>query len=413
MKKFTHFTILFTLAVVLVGCSLPSSQNTTPNINEDMIATSVAATQAALSGNPSADADVEAAPVEAAEEPTLLPHSLYYLSDTGGDGFQVWAVDATGSNPVQITSEPEGVDSYAVSPTDGRVAYITHNQLVVLNLDGVGRSILVDGSSLITESDSFYYTQRISGVSWSPDGSQLAYGQDGLHIYNFATSTDSHIIANELNYTDGGGMFPNRLFSPLEWSPDASQMLVNISFIEGGSIGVYTAATGDVAQVGQGILCCHEVWSPDSRSIVIASPYLGMIQSGLWRIDTHTGAVSELIPTTSEDETLNFAGWPLVLANGDLRYFYNNTPNFPEGETPLIMVQSGSDGVTDRTILRPETWLNDDILWAADGSLAVAVEPDPATSSTYPRTGPIVVIPASEDPVVPLGVNGYGLQWGP
>lgn len=408
MKKLLQFGALLALAVVLFGCTLPT-QNATGNTSQEMIATSVAATQAAQADETTG----EEIPADAPEGPTLLPHSLYFLTDAGGDTFQVWMVDASGSNPVQITSEPDGIDSFAVSPVDGRVAYITNNQLVVLNHDGVGRSVLVDGSGLIAESDSYYYTQRISGVSWSPDGSLLAYGQDGLHIYSFATSTDSHIIANDINYVDGGGAFPNMLYSPLEWSPDGSQMLVNISFIEGGSLGVYTAATGNVVQLGTGILCCHETWSPDSRSIVIASPYLGMIQSGLWWIDTRTGTVSELIPTTSEDETLNFVGWPLVLPSGELRYFYNNTPDFPEGDTPLIMVQSGSDGVSDRTILRPETWENDDVLWAADGSLVVAVEPDPATASDWPRTGPIVVIPVSEDPVIPLGVNGYGLQWGP
>lgn len=412
MKKTIAFALLFTLAAVLVGCTLPT-QNTSGNTSQDMVATSVAATQSAMSGGTAVEASGDEMPTSAPEEATLLPHSLYYLTNAGGDTFQVWTVDASGGNAVQITSEPEGVDSFAVSAVDGRIAYITNNQLVVLNQDGVGRSVLVDGSSLISESDNYYYTQRISGVSWSPDGNQLAYGQDGLHIYNFATSTDSHIIANELNYVDGGGTFPQRLFSPLEWSPDGSQMLVNISFIEAGSLGVYTAATGEVAQLGSGILCCHETWSPDSRSIVIGSPYFGMIQSGLWRVDTNTGTNSELIPTTSADDTLNFVGWPLVLPSGDLRYFYNNTPDFPDGDTPLIMVQSASDGVSDRTILRPETWNNDDVLWAEDGSLVAAVEPDPATASAWPRTGPIVVIPASEDPVVPLGVNGYGLQWGP
>jgi hypothetical protein len=160
-------------------------------------------------------------------------------------------------------------------------------------------------------------------------------------------------------------------------------------------------------------LCCHPTWSPDSRSIVIASPYIGMIESGLWRVDTSTGAKSELIPTTSADDTLNFAGWPLVLPSGKLRYFYNNTPEFPDGDVPLLMVQSASDGVTDRTILRPEEWRNFEVLWATDGSLAVVVQPDPATDASWPRIGPILVIPANEDPVIPLGMDGYALQWGP
>lgn len=409
MRNFRILVSVLALAAAFLACSLPS-QNNTPNNpeNPDLVATGVAATQTAL-----AEPGLPAATPADTPEATLLPHSLYYLSDAGGDGFQVWMLDANGSDAVKLTAEPEEINYFAVSQADGRIAYISNNQLVVLNNDGVGRTVLVDGSGLIAETETYYYTQQIGGLSWSPDGNLLAYGQDGLHIYNFATNTDSHIIANDLEYADGGMIFPQMLYSPLEWSPDGSLMLVNIGFYEAGTLGIYDPATGDVNQLGSGILCCHETWSPDSRSLVIASPYLGMIESGLWRVDTATGAKSELIPTTSEDDTLNFAGWPLMLPGGELRYFYNNTPEFPEGDTPLLMVQSGSDGATGRTILRPETWLNYDVLWAADGSLAVTVQPDPAAAASWPRIGPILVIPAAEDPVIPLGVDGYSIQWGP
>jgi len=166
-------------------------------------------------------------------------------------------------------------------------------------------------------------------------------------------------------------------------------------------------------KLGEGIVCCQPTWSPDSRSIVIASPFLGMVDSGLWRLDTSTGIETELIPATSPDDTLNFAGWPVVLENGDLRYFYTNTPSFPSGEVPLLLVNSASDGVSSRTILRPEHWLNYEVLWAVDGSLAVAVQPITGEAAGWPRTGPIVIIPPTQDPVIPLGINGYQLQWGP
>jgi hypothetical protein len=146
---------------------------------------------------------------------------------------------------------------------------------------------------------------------------------------------------------------------------------------------------------------------------VVASPFLGYIDSGLWRIDTITGKATELIPATSPDETLNFAGWPVVLDNGDLRYFYTNTPSFPTGDVPLLMVNSASDGVSGRTILRLENWLNYEVLWAENGTLALAVQPITGEDAGWPRTGPIVLIPPSEDPVIPLGINGYQLQWGP
>lgn len=404
MLRVKRFLFLLAIGAAALACSLPSSNVPENVINPEMVSTGVAATQTAM-----APESPDAIP----EDANLLPRSLYFLSEAEGDGFQVWMIAASGSGAAKLTSEPDGVDEYAVSGADGRIAYITNNQLVVLNPDGVGRTVLVDGSGLIEESDAYYFTQQIRGLSWSPDGSLLSYGQDGLHIYNFVTSTDSHVIPNDLDYRAEDMVFPNRLYTPLEWSPDGSLMLVNIGFNEAGTLGIYNPSTGEVSQLGSKILCCHEIWSPDSRSIVIASPFIGMIESGLWRVDTSTGAASELIPTTSLDDTLNFAGWPVVLPGGELRYFYSNTPEFPSGDVPLLMVQSASDGVTDRTILRPEEWLNFEALWAADGSLAVTVQPDPATEASWPRIGPILVVPATEGPVVPLGVDGYALRWGP
>jgi hypothetical protein len=121
----------------------------------------------------------------------------------------------------------------------------------------------------------------------------------------------------------------------------------------------------------------------------------------------------ELIHHTSEDDTLNFAAWPLQLPDGDLHYFFNNMAAFPEAEAPLLMVNAGTDGVTGREPIRSEYWENYEVLWAEDGSLVVAVQPATGVQSSWPRTGPIVVIPASTEPVIPLTAHGYSLRWGP
>ncbi len=283
----------------------------------------------------------------------------------------------------------------------------------MIDSDGEQPELLVDGKDAIDDTDQYFFTEKISGLSWSPDGKTLAYGRNGLHIYHLDTQTDEHILPNDIEARDEGFLFPRALYSPYQWSPDGSQLLVNINYYEAGTLGIYTPGNAEIMALGEGIVCCQPAWSPDSRSIIIASPFLGYADSGLWRIDTATGKQIELIPATAPDSTLNFAGWPVVLLDGSLRYFYTNTPSFPTGDVPLLLVESSGDGITDRTILRPEQWLNYEVLWAENGSLAVAVQPVTGEAPGWPRTGPIVLIPPSENPVIPLGINGFQLRWGP
>ena len=405
MNRIKKIFLVLIFSLLLASCSLSSiPANSEAPLQEDQISTSVAATRQAIQkGDP--------APIGSPE--IFLPHSLYFLSEEDGDGFQLWMVGKDGLNKRKITAEPAGIDDYAVSRADGKIAYITQNQLVTVYPDGSGRRVWVDGSADISEKEEYYLRLKIIDVSWSLDGRLLAYGRNGLHIIDTTSETDAHIIENEIDDQGNGFIIPEAIYSPQEWSPDGSQLLVNIGFYEAGTLGVYHLETQEIVRLGDGILCCHPAWSPDSRSVVVGSPFIGMTNSGLWRTDTNTGHKVELIPNTSPDNTLNFAGWPMVMPTGDLRYFYSNTPEFPDGEVPLIMVQSDSDGATNRVLIRPEKWINYEALWAEDGSLAVAVQPVTGQSPGWPRTGPIVMIPASGDPVQPLGVNGFMLQWGP
>ncbi|MGD2028146.1 MAG: hypothetical protein PVI99_10045 [Anaerolineales bacterium] len=405
MNRIIKLLLVLFFGAFLTACSLPfPAANSDPPIQEDQIATSVAATQQAVQ---------KGGAVPESSPEILLPHALYFLSEEDDDGFQIWMIEQDGLTKQKFTAEPAGIDDYAVSRSDGKIAYITQNQLVTVNQDGSGRRVWVDGSADISEEEEYYLLLKIIDVSWSPDGRLLAYGRNGLHIIDTASETDAHIIENEIDDQGNGFIIPEAIYSPQEWSPDGSQLLVNIGFYEAGTLGIYHLETQEIVRLGDGILCCHPAWSPDSRSVVVGSPFLGMTNSGLWRADTGTGRKFELIPNTSPDNTLNFAGWPLVMPNGDLRYFYSNTPEFPNGEVSLVMVQSDSDGATNRVLIRPEKWINYEALWAEDGNLAVAVQPVTGQSPGWPRTGPIVVIPASNDPVQPLGVNGFMLQWGP
>ncbi len=398
IRRFTVLLLLF--AAILSSCAPGSQDRSLPP--QDQIATKAAATLQAI---PTSQAPTKPT--------TLLPRSLYYLSDPDGNGAQVWRMEADGITTTQLTTQPGGVLEYAVSAASGRLAYITGNQLYLADPDGSPASLVVDGSGADQTSDEFLYRLKLSGLSWSLDGSLLAYGQNGVHLYRLDDQTDQHVLPNEIETIENGPAFPVSLYSPAGWSPDGQRLLVEIGYFDGGSLGIFTPASGAFLPLGEGIICCQPAWAPDSQSLLVASPYLGMIDSGLWRFNANTGERAVLIPTTSEDATLNFVGWPLELPNGDLRYFYANTAAFPESDTPLLLVSAGLDALEGRTILRPESWIIYEALWAEDGSFVVTIQPTPGLEPGWPRSGPIVLIPLAGTPEVPLAANGYHLRWGP
>ncbi|MEN8240857.1 MAG: hypothetical protein ABFS17_02960, partial [Chloroflexota bacterium] len=303
---------------------------------------------------------------------------------------------------------------FDISPSDGQVAYITQNQLFLINSDGSGRTLLIDGGLVDEQSKAYHFSRKLNGVNWSPGGEMLAYGLDGIHFYLLSEQSDLHVVQNTILEDTEGELRPTELYSPVSWSPDGSRILLEVGLVEGGSLAVFHLESGALVRLGSdGIVCCHPAWSPESDSVLVASPTIGVLPAGLWRFDAETGREIELIHHTSDDGTLNFASWPLQLQNGELRYFFNNMPAFPEGEVSMVMVKAGNDAVSERTPIRIEYWLNYEVLWAEDGSLAIAVQPATGVPPGWPRTGPILLIPANSDAVIPLAGNGYSLRWGP
>lgn len=348
-------------------------------------------------------------------EADVLPFSLYFLSNMGdGGSYQVWRLEKDGVTQTQVTTEADSVTDFDVSPVDGRVAYIFNNQIFLVNPDGSGRTLLVDGGAVDEEDPDYQFTRRISAVRWSPDGARLAFGRNGINYYDVATGTTGLILPNNLEPLEGIYPYPQALYSPHTWSPDGSRLLVEIDFYEGSTLGVMDGATGGVAKFDGFIACCYPYWAPDSRSVLVGSHWIGITPAGLWRYNALTGEKLELIPSVSPDETLNFVGWPMERPDAILQYFFTNTAAPPTGTPPLTLVRSANDGVSERVQIRQESWEPHEALWAPDGSLVVLVEPY-AQQAQPPLDGTIILIDALHDdePVRPLVVNGYQLRWGP
>lgn len=349
---------------------------------------------------------------ETKDDTSILPHTLYFLSDIGTGGFQVWRLERDSITQNQVTTEAVPVTDFAVSPVDGRVAYVVNNQLYIINPDGGERTLLVDGGTVDEENPDYHFSRKINGLSWSPDGNYLAFGRNGINIYTFAEDASRLALPSNLETKEGVYPYPQALYVPLSWSPDGRFLLMDIGFYEGAALGVFDLTSGGMTRFGERIVCCQPAWTPDSNSVLVANPYAGFLDSGLWRYDAATGFVTELVSEDSSDGTLNFVGWPMQIPSGELQYFFTNIAGFPESGIGLTVVRAGNDGVSGRTLLRQETWDLYEVLWAPDGSLFVAIQPYYEDTS-MPRDGTIILVDVLGEPVRPLVVNGYKLRWGP
>lgn len=341
-----------------------------------------------------------------------LPQALYYLSGEAEGRVQVWRLAPDGVTQTQLTSETAGVSDFAVSSSGRRLAYISADQLYVINTDGTGRALLADGGPQIEGGLDYVVRSKVSRLAWSPDGNYLAYGQDGVKIFDVRRGTTRHPIKNRPDLPEKDLLTQGMFFYPHSWSPDGARLLVEVGFFDSTGFLVLDADTEEKIMFQSNEVCCHPVWSPGGDFVLVANPWLSLSDSGLWRFDVATGEGEVLIPTTSPENTLNFVGWPALMADGTLRYFYTSVAEFPLREPPLTLVQSTPENPRERTQLRRDSWVLFEALWSPDGSLVVAVEPYAAETAAFPE-GPVILIDSAGAPVHPLLPAGFNLQWGP
>lgn len=395
---------LLALLISIIACV--TSPVSTPKSVE--IGTIVAQTMQALTPNaPTENTSTSAPPSEA---PSLLPHSLYYLNTDSAGFVQVYRLEKDGSNIQQITFELSDVKFYDVSPIDGSVAYTSNNQLLLVNADGSGRRVLVDGGPL--SSDETYYTSAVGGVAWSPDGQTISFGQGGLKFYALKSGAINQVLENQIDSTAG---FPilREGYNPLQYAPDGDKVLINIGYYEGGAFAIYFINGKTLMRSKENpVSCCEGSWNPDGTAYYAASPFLGMIAPGMWRINLD-GSVDTLIPGDAGGGSFNFASDPVFGSDGNLYFFYGmqtDTVNLPS-RVPLKMVRSAPDGVTDRTDLVSTPYENiNEILWAPDASFAIIAMPP--VENIY-QGGRAEIQYTDGRPPVTLVPFAMDMRWGP
>lgn len=343
--------------------------------------------------------------------PSLLPHSLYFLRNDKNGLLQVFRLARDGKTLQQITFEPAAVDGFDISPVDGSVVYGSNNQLLLVDANGAGRRMLVDGGPV---DDNNRWTNSVGVPVWSLDGKTIAFSHGGLNFYSIATGSVNQVLQNQLD-TSAGFPIVKEIYAPNRYSPDGTKLLINIGFYESGTFGIYTPASNTLVRFNGATptnICCEARWVPDSSGLYVASSTIGMIDSGLAYVNGDTGQVSVLLPGSAPDGTYNFAMGPQVGLDGKLYFFFNNLPQIPTGgHTPMSLYRADTDAVKERTQLKKDVWQNlNEVLWAPDASLAVVAEGP--TPDVY-AGGIVSVVYPDDRPDVALSDFGQDLHWGP
>jgi hypothetical protein len=305
----------------------------------------------------------------------LLPRALYFLNNDSANIAQVHRLEKDGKTVKQITFEPAPVENYDVSLKDGSVAYISNNQLYLVNEDGSARRVLVDGGAL-DENNPF--VSLVSNPVFSPNGETIAYGHKGLNFYSLVTGQSNRVIENQIDDIGNGFLIPREMYWPEQYSADGTKLIITLGYYEGASAAIYYPASNAIVRLSGGegaLICCGETeWTPDYSAFYAASPSFGMFAAGLWRVDAANGKVTTLLSGSFEENPLHLADEPFLAPDGNLYYFYAVVPNNMDtpARQPLQLVRSAPDGITNQTVLRPESYANmNEALWAPDGSFVI------------------------------------------
>jgi Tol biopolymer transport system component len=352
---------------------------------------------------------------------TVLPAPLYFL----GENDQIMRLEADGLYVTQVTNEEQPITSFDVSPTDGRLAYVSGNSLIEVGPGGV-RVVKVAGEPLPADDAAERLTQEISHVRFSPDGEQIAFGRNGVNLIDVGEST-AYVKVQESSPVPDPETPPEepaRFYRPQAWSPGGERLLMEVAYWpEAGGLAIKQLESNETADITSdepdSVLCCQWAWGVNGQFGYIASNLLAYGTPGLARADADTGNAVTLLRGAPQgevgpDNPLRFFAAPHQAQPGQLLAFVGSETELG-GDPGYVMsrISFAEDGrVTDLVSLRADEYpLIGQVLWAEDGRGALLVNARDYGDGPFPP-GPLVWLTASGSPAVELPARGSQMRWG-
>jgi Tol biopolymer transport system component len=177
-------------------------------------------------------------------------------------GVQLMSIGIDGSNPVQLTDEPDDATQPTWCPDGTKLAYVvgarSQGRIKVMDANGQNSHFLFEGGG-------FQRTPQ-----WSPDGKQIAFS---MNVPRYGT--DNVFVIN----ADGVGMKnlidTRRFAADPAWSPDGSRIAF-VSAIVGraGRLTVMnTDGTNQTDVLGHDLhVAVYPAWTSDGKQITYGAP---------------------------------------------------------------------------------------------------------------------------------------------
>ncbi len=389
-------SFVVTLLVFLLTACLGNAPTQTES---DTLGTVVAETLTAMSSATSTPEPTvtEVVATITPEQTTALPRSLYYLAADSSGKSQIYRLERDGVTLNQITFEQEDVTGFSISPVDGAVVYTVQNKLIIVDANGE------NGQTLIQESN----VENLFNPIWLSDGKII--------VYDSGKDTAAYLFDEGKNEVLFPGSDTEDIY-PVSFSPDGRKLLIRKHKIPSSPespVFIYDFASEalmPIAWHNQPYPCFGYIsWDTSDSFFCYFHVLAGGVVPGLWRVNASDGSVESLVESVQPPFLLVDA--PHQDIAGNLYYLYGEDQGM--AYSPLSLVRSGADGVTNREVLRPETFNVLNALWTPEGS-ALLITQNNGTNSLPTN---IILVPVDPSlPIVTIMADASkldGLSWGP
>ena len=345
-----------------------------------------------------------------------LPAPVYYIPSRSGmdrPPDQIWRMEPDGVTLRQVTNEEQGIDYRFDVAADGRLAYVSSNNLIVTDGNGGNRKVIVAGMQpppLQEEGQWFSNKEKILSPAWSQDGKKIAYQLDGVNLIDLSSGQTINLLAGP-SWTANplGTQVPEEdryayHYYPIDWTPDGSRIVLQ-------GIGYESFSTAFVKPIQNAVLepvdifaagCCDYSFTQDGQMLFSSGDH---IEIGLWLVDAQTGRAENL----TGGKQYHYGRGPVIISprqapDGRIFFFTTRSGDGMDEGGKLLAFVNGKKAFLvpeDVTFVGQEP-VREGVLWLPDASGVIVLDPN----------GRLALMETANGTVTPFGVEGYSLRWG-